>query len=240
MCLGEQCAMWRRFHVEGSACGSHSLISPTPQGGLHTSHTHTQLYQVQYQRSGEEDGMHALSSCVYSKEQKHSGCKPLFPEDRSGTIRRVYGWKSHGVNFGILLFWGQRKLATKQLEWWERRSFLTRHMTLTAFLPFQTQLSHFSVPAHFTELWMWSLIFVGFGKNCQETPKWIFKRLSDKRLKRSVPLGSWVMKYAFEFTKFLWPCNLLKYMFAYLNICFYFTPQHRKNKSSITENVLTV
>lgn len=154
--------------------------------------------------------------------------------------RRVYGWKSHGVNFGILLFWGQRKLATKQLEWWERRSFLTRHMTLTAFLPSQTQLSHFSVPAHFTELWMWSLIFVGFGKNCQETPKWIFKRLSDKRLKRSVPLGSWVMKYAFEFTKFLWPCNLLKYMFAYLNICFYFTPQHRKNKSSITENVLTV
>lgn len=238
MCLGEQCAMWRRFHVEGSACGSHSLISPTPQGGLHTSHTHTQLYQVQYQRSGEEDMLFPL---VYIPRSKSTLAVNHFSQrTEAEPSRRVYGWKSHGVNFGILLFWGQRKLATKQLEWWERRSFLTRHMTLTAFLPSQTQLSHFSVPAHFTELWMWSLIFVGFGKNCQETPKWIFKRLSDKRLKRSVPLGSWVMKYAFEFTKFLWPCNLLKYMFAYLNICFYFTPQHRKNKSSITENVLTV
>ena len=104
----------------------------------------------------------------FSEEWGQIGCEAVFPEDRSGTISTVYVWKSHGINFEIVLFWEQRKLANKQLDAWERRlSSPWRDIYSKEKFPFFYKILNWLVEPSFGR---WCF----FGYDCKERPILIF------------------------------------------------------------------
>lgn len=123
MCLSEQCAMWRRLPVEGSACGLRCLISPTPQGRIHITHyllhtTHTHTCSPSINNSW-------IRFRITGLKRRKGIDSSLFLFVKYVLIRLAVNHNSKGTeleltDFGILLF-GRFRKTTKQLGWWERR-----------------------------------------------------------------------------------------------------------------------
>ena len=229
MRLSERCALWRLLpvwvvslhatkedtHITHS---THVLSLSLPLSlslSLWHTHTHSHTHICIWSRikalKRKTGWMLSAPACrVCSEQRGQTGCGRLFPQDRSGTVSTVV-W--------LRVTWSKlwSSLTGEQLGWWERRLVLAlAHDFVTYFFLLKQLALAFSDYITFFQRWMWSWrVFweptLFFRWMCQERLALIFKRFTDKRLKRSVALGICAMKYASEFAKRVWPCDLLKY-----------------------------
>ena len=224
MRLSERCALWRLLPVwvvslHATKEDTHithsthvlSLSLPLSLSLWHThTHTHTSVSGPGLRRwRGKQDECSLLLLVVYVLSSEGRPAVGDFSH-RTGAepSARLYGWESHGVNSGVL--WPAN-------SWADGRGDLSSpHDFMTYFFLLKQLALAFSDYITFFQRWMWSWrVFweptLFFRWMCQERLALIFKRLTDKRLKRSVALGICAMKYASEFAKRVWPCDLLKY-----------------------------
>lgn len=156
MCLGVRCA---HFLLRGRLVVCACLVSPTPQGRIHTLRTriHTRAAT-----SVLGSGLNALEKRTgwtlgsYFSYVWQISYKPLFPEDWSGKIRGVYSWKSHGVNFGMLLFLRTENTVHQTAGLMGKETGLTlawRRMLYGNMSSFNNNLRTFLLPLIFFTLW---------------------------------------------------------------------------------------